>query len=393
VIAQEGDVVGVHDPCIIKEGAHYYVFSTHGGIQVRKSAELKNWEKDGEVMAEIPIWARRQVPEAKDLWAPDISFFNGKFHLYYAVSSWGKNLSCIGLATNKTLNRNSELFHWVDEGLVVASNSGDNFNAIDPNVVLDQDGKPWLSFGSFWSGIQIVLLDRKTGKPIGPLLLIAGRDGGPIEAPFIIRKGGYYYLFVSFDQCCNGVKSTYKIMVGRSRRVDGPYLDYTGKTLTSGGGTLVLAGYGRFRGPGHNGVLREGNTDYLVHHFYDGEAGGAPTLQIRPIIWGNAGWPLVGELGILAATTRGRKVSVAGRWQHSVDFESGNTISLLPDGNINSTDTRSTWLLRGSTLLLRWPRTDAPGGIWVDYCFVSPDGMWYVGRNQQGTIIRGVRVP
>lgn len=391
VIAQEGDVVGVHDPCIIKEGAYYYVFSTHGGIFVRKSADLKNWERDGEVLLGVPAWAKRRVPEAGDLWAPDISSFNGKYHLYYTVSSWGKNRSCIGLATNKTLDRTSPLFRWVDEGFVIDSLPGrDNFNAIDPNVVLDPDGKPWLSFGSFFSGVQMVRLDKNTGKPISSPFLIAGRNGAGIEAPFIIRRGRYYYLFVSFDQCCQGVDSTYKIMVGRSHNVAGPYVDYTGQKLLNGGGTLVLAGYGRFRGPGHNSVLREGNTDYLVHHFYDAENGGRFALQIRPLIWGKDGWPLAGE-PIQTEVTQTHKGSVVGSWQHSVNFDPGYTISLLPDGTIKNKGTRATWRFRGSSLQLRWYRKDAPGGVWVDDCFVSPDGSWYVGRNQRGIIVRGVR--
>jgi arabinan endo-1,5-alpha-L-arabinosidase len=388
---QERDIVWVHDPCIIKEGTHYYVFSTHGGILVRKSSDLKNWERVGEVLPGVPAWAKERVPEARDLWAPDISFFDGEYHLYYAVSSFGKNRSCIGLATNKTLDRDSPQFRWVDEGFVVGSVPGDDFNAIDPNLVMDQNGKPWLSFGSFWSGIQIVPLDERTGKPNGRVTFIAGRHGGAIEAPFIIRKGRYYYLFVSFDQCCKGVNSTYKIMVGRSQRVDGPYVDFTGRRLLDDGGTLVLAGYERFRGPGHNSVLREGNTDYLVHHFYDAENGGRPALQIRPLVWGKDGWPLAGE-PIQAEMKKPDKKGVVGNWQHSVNFDTGDTISLLPEGTINR-GTRNTWRLRGSSLELRWYRDDAPGGVSVDDCFVSSDGLWYVGRNQQGTIIRGVRSP
>jgi arabinan endo-1,5-alpha-L-arabinosidase len=391
--AQEGDVEGVHDPCIIKEGAYYYVFSTHGGIQVRKSSDLKTWERDGEVLTGVPTWAKSRVPECVDLWAPDIIFFNGKYHLYYTVSSWGQNRSCIGLASNNTLDRASPLFRWVDEGFVIDSIPGrDNFNAIDPNVALDQDGKPWLSFGSFFSGIQMVRLDRKTGKTIGTPFLIAGRNGAGIEAPFIIRRGRFHYLFVSFDQCCQGVDSTYKIMVGRSRNVAGPYIDYTGQKLLNGGGTLVLEGYGRFRGPGHNAVLRERDTDYLVHHFYDAENGGRPALQIRPLVWGKDGWPLAGE-PIQTEAKHSRKESVVGSWQHSVNFEPGNTISLLPDGAINYKGARNTWRLSGSSLQLRWYRKDAPGGVWLDNCLVSPDGSWYVGRNQHGAIVRGVRDP
>jgi arabinan endo-1,5-alpha-L-arabinosidase len=390
-IGQEGKVVWVHDPAVIKQGANYYIFSTFGGIRVRKSTDLIRWASDGEVLHGVPGWAKERVPNAKDLWAPDISFFDGKYHLYYAVSSFGKNRSCIGLATNQTLDRDSPQFRWVDEGFVVGSVPENDFNAIDPNPVMDQNGKPWLSFGSFWSGIQIVPLDRRSGKPNGRAAFIAGRQGGAIEAPFIVRRDRYYYLFVSFDFCCKGVKSDYKIMVGRAERVDGPYVDYTGRKLLDGGGTLVLAGYGRIHGPGHNAVLRDGNNEYLVHHFYDGENSGLCTLQIRPLIWAKDGWPLAGE-PIQKETKKPDTKGVAGSWQHSVNFDTGDTISLLPEGTINR-NTRNTWRLSGSNLQLRWYRDHAPGGVRVDDCFVSPDGSWYVGRNQQGTIIRGVRRP
>ena len=181
-------------------------------------------------------------------------------------------------------------------------------------------------------------------------------------------------------------------MVGRSGNVAGLYIDYTGQKLIEGGGTLVLAGYGRFRGPGHNSVLREGNTDYLVHHFYDAENGGHSALQIRPLVWGKDGWPLAGE-PIQTEVKQTRKGSVAGNWQHSVNFDPGYTISLLPEGTINNKNTRNTWRFRGSSLQLRWYGKDAPGGVWVDDCVVSPDGSTYVGRNQHGTIVRGVRSP
>jgi arabinan endo-1,5-alpha-L-arabinosidase len=388
---QEGDVVWVHDPAVIKQGAFYYMFSTFGGIRVRKSTDLIRWVSDGEVLPGVPAWAKERVPEAKELWAPDVSFFDGKYHLYFATGTFGTNRSCIGLATNKTLDRDSTQFRWVDEGFVIGSVPDDDYNAIDPNLVMDQNGNPWLSFGSFWSGIKIVPLDRGSGKPDGQATLIAGRHGGAIEAPFIVRRGRYYYLFVSFDSCCKGVESDYKIMVGRSQKVGGPYVDYNGQKLLDGGGTLVLAGYGQIHGPGHNAVLRDGNHEYVIHHFYDGQNAGLCTLQIRPLIWAKDAWPLAGE-PIQAETKKSDKKGLFGNWHHMVNFDTGDIISLLPDGTINR-GTRNTWRLRGSSLQLRWRRDDAPGGVWVDDCFVSSDGSSYVGRNQQGMVIRGIRRP
>jgi arabinan endo-1,5-alpha-L-arabinosidase len=140
--AQEGDIRGVHDPCIIKEQDSYYIFSTGGGIPVRTSKDLIHWESIGQVFDDVPAWTRQEVPGSKGLWAPDISFFNGRYHLYYSVSTFGKNRSCIGLATNQTLDPKSTGYKWIDQGKVIESEPGrDDWNAIDPNVVLDADRK------------------------------------------------------------------------------------------------------------------------------------------------------------------------------------------------------------------------------------------------------------
>lgn len=291
--AQNGDIVGVHDPCMIKDSDAYYLFSTGRGIPMRKSHDMETWTRIGSGIPRLPAWATELVPNAKFPWAPDISFFDGEFHLYYSVSTFGSNRSAIGLATNTTLDPNSPSYAWKDQGVVVQSDRNGDFNAIDPNVVLDERGQPWLSFGSFWSGIKIVRLDGETGKPEGDLIHIAGRNGGAIEAPFIIRHGRWFYLFASFDNCCKGANSTYKIMVGRSDKVEGPYVDSEGTKMTDGGGTLVLGSHEDVRGPGHNAVFSEGGKDYLIYHFYDASNGGKPTLQIRPLRWTEADWPTV----------------------------------------------------------------------------------------------------
>lgn len=295
---QEGDVRRVHDPHIIAADGAYYIFCTGGGIPIRRSKDLIHWERIGTVFDETPAWAKREVPGVRGLWAPDISFFNGRYHLYYSVSTWGKNRSCIGLAVNDTLDPASPKYKWIDQGKVIESTPGrDNWNAIDANVVLDERKEPWLAFGSFWSGIKLRRLDRSTGKlhSDSRMYSLAARPSpGAVEAPFIIRRGEYYYLFVSFDYCGRGVDSTYKIMVGRSKAVTGPYVDRDGKPMTEGGGTLVLGSQGHVRGPGHNSVLVEGDKYWLVHHYYDADLYGVPTLQIRPLNWDKAGWPEAG---------------------------------------------------------------------------------------------------
>lgn len=299
VCAQLGAVAGVHDPAIARVNGNYYVFSTGGGVQIRKSRDLITWERAGRVFEQLPEWAMKEVPGARGPWAPDVSFFNGRWHLYYSVSTYGSRRSCIGLATNVTLDPADANYRWVDHGMVLETRQTDDWNAIDANVVLDESGTPWLSLGSFWGGLKIVRLDASTGMPSkadGGLRPIARRPKpGAIEAPFIIRRGEFYYLFASFDYCCKRAESTYNIRVGRSRAVVGPYVDRDGKPMLEGGGTMVVQGAGTIRGPGHNAVLQEPDRDWLVHHFYDAADAGRPKLQVRPMTWDEAGWPVAGE--------------------------------------------------------------------------------------------------
>jgi len=302
--SMQGDFAPVHDPCIIKQGDTYYVFCTTsrgdagGFVACRRSRDLVSWERAGFVFTQVPEWARKAVPGTKGIWAPDISFFNGLYHLYYSVSTFGSNHSVIGLATNKTLDPAGPGFAWVDRGLVVRSRKQDRFNAIDPNLFVDREGGHWLSWGSFWDGLKMARIDPATGKRLddGKLVSLASRpaargEPSPIEAPFIISRGDYYYLFASFDFCCRGTNSTYFTVCGRSREVAGPYVDVNGRFMLEGGGSIVIQGDERFKGTGHNAVLRDGERDYLVYHAYDVQAGGKPTLRISPIYWTPDEWP------------------------------------------------------------------------------------------------------
>jgi arabinan endo-1,5-alpha-L-arabinosidase len=233
-----------------------------------------------------------EVPGATDLWAPDISSFGGQYHLYYSASTFGSNSSCIGHATRASLGTGS----FADHGSVICSNHGsrDDWNAIDPNVIVDTEGTPWLAFGSFWSGIKAVRLDAQGARADDEVHALASRGGGAIEAPFLVRRCGYYYLFVSFDRCCNGNASTYNIRVGRSAQVLGPYVDAEGVPMLEGGGTLLVSGDSRFHGPGHNAVLFDGDRAYNVFHAYDGNAGGASRLRVAELAFDQDGWPVSG---------------------------------------------------------------------------------------------------
>jgi arabinan endo-1,5-alpha-L-arabinosidase len=310
----EGDVVGTHDPSIIKEGDTWYVFATtppnsktDDQFPIRCSKDLLQWKMCGYVLTEIPAWIKNESPKTKELWAPDISYFDGKFHLYYAYSAFGVNTSGIALLTNKTLNPQSPDYRWVDEGLVLKSRAEDDFNAIDPNLILDEKGQVWLSFGSFWSGIKMARLDRKAGKlspadtriyPLAsrrkPDQFDPAKPGLPpdyqaIEAPFIVHHGDYYYLFVSYDLCCRGTKSTYRTMVGRSREVTGPYVDAEGKEMSQGAAMPLLIANHKWLGPGGESVLLRNRRDIIVYHAYDATTG-VPSLQISTLTWTD-GWP------------------------------------------------------------------------------------------------------
>jgi arabinan endo-1,5-alpha-L-arabinosidase len=284
----------VHDPSLIRQGSTYYVFSTgderglnQGNVQIRKSADLETWELVGTVFPTIPDWVGKAIGGTPpNLWAPDISFFNGKYHLYYAGSSFGSNSSVIGLATNATLDPNSPDYKWADEGLVVQSVQTDNWNAIDRSVSFDTAGTAWLSFGSFWDGIKMRRLDARTGKlsaDDSTLYRLASRGGDAIEAPAIVERDGYYYLFVSFDLCCRSLLSSYKIKLGRATSITGPYVDRDGKRMDEGGGTLLLDSRDRYVGPGGQSVYLDNGVYRLAHHYYDRSDIGIAKLQIHDL--------------------------------------------------------------------------------------------------------------
>jgi arabinan endo-1,5-alpha-L-arabinosidase len=336
-----GQYAGTHDPSIAEDHGKYYVFATGaafphrpdgsdvppgpappgGGPRVkpdtrnfaqfpiRCSDDLHAWKRCGEVFPAIPEWIQEMSPKTTELWAPDISFFDGLYHLYYAFSAFGKNTSGIALATNETLDAASPKYKWVDRGLVIRSFVEDDFNAIDPNLVIDAKGDAWLSFGSFWTGIKMRKLDRKTGllsttdtktyslasrtktPSTGPRNPDLPPDSEAVEAPFVFRHGQFYYLFVSWDLCCRGTKSTYRTMVGRATAVTGPYLDRDGRAMAEGGGSPVLVANAKWIGPGGESLLHLANEDLMVFHAYSA-VDGRPSLHISTVGWKD-GWPEV----------------------------------------------------------------------------------------------------
>jgi arabinan endo-1,5-alpha-L-arabinosidase len=296
-VALTGDLKA-HDPSLAVVGSDWYVLSTgdaavdFGTVQIRRVDSTGKVTFLGTVFDAIPAWVKKAVPGVDNLWAPEVFLHDGTYHLYYSGSTFGSNRSVIGLATNTTLDPDSPGYRWVDRGLVIESREGDDFNAIDPGVVEDERGEPYLAFGSFWSGIRQVRLQWPAGKPVagqGPPARLADRNAPPnaVEAPYLVRHDGWYYLFVSFDLCCRGADSTYKIAVGRSRSVTGPFTDRSGRPLTDGGGTVLLASEGAVIGPGGASVA----GDLIAYHYYNGDKAGEITLAVGRITWEPQGWP------------------------------------------------------------------------------------------------------
>ena len=312
----------VHDPVIAFCDGRYYIFATGFGVQCMSSADLVTWKNEQSVLNPAPEWAINSVNGYRGhTWAPDIQFHNGLWYLFYSCSSFGKNTSAIGLAVNKTLNPDSPDFKWIDKGLVVRSIKTDNFNAIDPNMIVDQKGKMWLTWGSFWDGIQLAEIDTKkidANDPNGMLkskpTTVARRfyrknwdkltqedkarsleapDAGAnaIEAPFLIYNDGYYYLFVSWDYCCKGERSNYKTVVGRSKKVTGPFLDSKGNDMAEGGGDILWQADDNYYGVGHCGLAKIDGQWYFVAHGYSKADRGRSKLVLRKVTFNNEAWP------------------------------------------------------------------------------------------------------
>ncbi|RMI13146.1 arabinan endo-1,5-alpha-L-arabinosidase [Cellulomonas triticagri] len=298
-----GDVA-VHDPAlVVGEGDDpWYVYSTGderenaGAVQVRRSTDRgATWEYLGTAWgpSDSPRWAQEAVPGVVNYWAPELYEHDGTWYLYYAASTFGSNRSVIGLRTSPTLDPEDPDYAWTDRGEVWRSEPTDDYNAIDAGIVEDADGTPWMVFGSYWSGIQVVELTWPSGMPADGAepVALASRLASPhaIEAPYVVPHDGWYYLFVSQDACCQGADSTYRIAVGRSRDVTGPYLTRDGTDMVVDGGDVLLETTGEMVGPG--GQSASGGV--LGFHFYDAATGGTPTLALREIAWDGEGWPVL----------------------------------------------------------------------------------------------------
>ena len=308
------DTLMAHDPVMAFEDGTYYLYATGHGISMATSKDRNTWTVYPKgVLERVPQWTFDSVPDFKGhIWAPDVIRWHDKWWMMYSCSSFGVNTSAIGVMSNATLDPQSENYLWQDNGAVVVSHKEDNWNAIDPNIVIDDNDKPWVVWGSFWDGIQMAPLDDTMHILSGykpqtiarryapgcepdepnPTSKFAGPNA--IEAPFIFKHNGMYYLFVAWDYCCRGSLSNYRVAVGRSFSVSGPYQDRNGKDMRLGGGEIFIEGdKTEFEALGHCSVYNFDGEDWFFCHGYSVSKNGAPLLVQRKIEWTADGWPVV----------------------------------------------------------------------------------------------------
>lgn len=291
----------IHDPSnIIKgEDGRYYIFSTGNGIYCISSTNTSFTDRRVEPTPldpnNYPKWIDNYVSGfGGNFWAPDIIYMDGYYYLYYSASQWGTSYSAIGVLRSDSLASP----HWEDQGMVVySSGHSTDINAIDPSLLMDSDGKVWMSYGSWSGGIGVIEINPSTGKAIGSVTHVAGGNSQAYEGSDLMKNGDFYYLFVNRGTCCNGIASGYYVEVSRSTNVKGPY---------TGVREFLPNKYGNVIGPGH--------VDYgegtLTYHYYDGFSNGFPRLMTTTLDFVN-GWPVAGSNGVTLANINGKYALIA----------------------------------------------------------------------------------
>ena len=273
----------IHDPSTIAEcDGKYYTFGTGGGGLISDDG----WSWHG--------GAERPGGGA----APDVLKIGDRYLVIYGATGGGLGGGHNGRILtmwNKTLDPKSPDFKYTNAIEVCASDGMEDQDAIDPGMLLDPTtGRLWVSYGTYFGTIRLIELDPTTGERV------KGNKEKDIaidcEATDLIYRDGWYYLLGTHGTCCDGVNSTYNIVVGRSRNVEGPYLDNVGRDMFHGGGKMVIAAGDRVCGPGHFGrtVIDEGVEIMSCHYEADFERSGRSVLGIRPLLWKN-GWPIAGD--------------------------------------------------------------------------------------------------
>ena len=273
----------IHDPSTLAEcEGKYYTFGTGGGGLISDDG----W-----------TWHSGAVRPGGGA-APDVLKIGDRYLVIYGATGGGLGGGHNGRILtmwNKTLDPQSPDFHFTVPVEVCHSDGLEDQDAIDPGLLLDPTtGRLWVCYGTYFGSIRLIELDPRTGHRV------KGNKERDIaidcEATDLIYRDGWYYLFGTHGTCCDGVNSTYNIVVGRSRSVQGPYLDNVGRDMMHGGGRMVIAAGERVFGPGHFGrtVIDEGVEVMSCHFEADLDQGGRSVLGIRPLLWRN-GWPVAGE--------------------------------------------------------------------------------------------------
>ncbi len=279
------------DPTVIraKDGT-FYAYSTmmYGNVPVYKSQDMINWEYIGGAFrkGEVPKF----VPKA-NIWAPDINYIEGKYVLYFSMSTWGGEWEAgIGRAV-----ADSPEGPFTNAKLLFNSKQIGVQNSIDP-VVFQEDGRKYLIWGSF-RGIYLTELTEDGLELIDSkdLLKIAGTA---YEGTYILKRKGYYYLFASIGSCCNGLNSTYQTVVGRSKSLFGPYVDKQGRKMLDNYHEILLSGDDAVKGPGHDSQILtdDKGQDWIYYHGVDvNEVKAGRKMYLDQVNWGKDGWPTIGN--------------------------------------------------------------------------------------------------
>ncbi|KAI0015065.1 glycosyl hydrolase [Xylariomycetidae sp. FL0641] len=287
-----------HDPTIVRRSdGTYFRFSTGGMIATHTAPDITGpWTYQGAAIAggsSIPLAGNT------DLWAPDVIQVGDTYYLYYSVSAFGGQESAIGVATSTSLDVGT----WTDLGSSgVASHTGSNYNAIDPNLI-NVDGQYYMSFGSFWNDLNQVAMANPPTKTAGTSYQIAFDPVSTAEeGAFLFRYGDYYYLFYSHGQCCGldadrpPAGDEYMIKVCRSSSATGGFVDADGVACTEGGGTIVLQTHDNIYAPGGQGVYDDPTYGTILYYHYNdinvGYADGDTLFGWNYIDW-SSGWPVV----------------------------------------------------------------------------------------------------
>lgn len=289
-----GDIEA-HDITLIEEDGIFYVFHTGGWLRRKVSTDLLSWENEGEVFDAPPAWIEELLPEVTSFWAPELSFFGGVYHLYYAASTPGSRRSCIGHATKDSIGAPGA---WADQGSIICTNLDENveddWDAIDPSIMVEPDGSVSMLLGSWSEGLKWIPLNLDGSRQGDEIRDVARRteERGSVQAAEVHYRSPFFYLFVSFGQCCLGVESSSTLRMGRSREVFGPYVDREGVAMMDGGGSFLMHPDERFIATGANDIFTLDGQDYTVYHAYDVDAGGQAMMRISPVTWVDD-WPEV----------------------------------------------------------------------------------------------------